>query len=127
VSTAYYWSLPPLAQAASDARRTLRDRCHHLPSPVLDDVLLLTSELVTNAVQHGAGEIHCCLWTGPKVLRVEVSEAGSAFPAPVEAGPDALSGRGLHIVSTIASRWGAAPDPSNHGKTVWFEIETGQE
>ena len=127
MSTAYYWSLPPRAQAVADARRTLRERCHHLPPPVLDDALLLTSELVTNAVRHGTGEIHCCLWTGPKVLRVEVSEAGSSFPMPVEAGPDALSGRGLHIVSTIAARWGAASDPSNHGKTVWFEIETGHE
>ena len=124
MSSAYYWSLPPLAQAVSDARRTLRERCHHLPQPVLDDVLLLTSELVTNAVQHGAGEIHCCLRSGPQGLRVEVSEAGSSLPHPVELGPDALSGRGLHIVDTVAARWGAAPDPSNHGKTVWFEIDT---
>jgi anti-sigma regulatory factor (Ser/Thr protein kinase) len=89
-------------------------------------VLLLTSELVSNAVRHGTGEIHCRLWTGPNVLRVEVSEAGSSLPEPVELEPEALSGRGLHIVDTLATRWGSAPDPSNQRKTVWFEVETGQ-
>ena len=115
------------AIACAEARRFVRDSIGPVPRRISDDAILLTSELVTNAVRHGAGEIHCCLWTGPTVVRVEVSDAGSSFPTPVDVDADALSGRGLHIVSTVAARWGAAPDPSNQGKTVWFEIETGQE
>jgi two-component sensor histidine kinase len=91
---------------------------------VLDDALLLTSELVTNAVRHGAGEITCRLWPGPDVLRLEVSDASATIPREVDRGLRADSGRGLQIVATVASRWGAVPAPGEGGKTVWFEIDT---
>ena len=125
MSVAFHWSLPPRPQAVSEARQTVRERCHDLPPPVLDDALLLTSELVTNAVRHATGDIECFLWAGPEAIRVEVSDQSPDYPVPTVASPDALSGRGLQIVAALATRWGAAPDPSRSGKTVWFEISTG--
>jgi anti-sigma regulatory factor (Ser/Thr protein kinase) len=122
---AVFWSLPPRPQAVSESRERLRSSCTHLPRPVLDDALLLTSELVTNAVRHGAGEITCRLWPGREVVRLEVSDASPVVPHAVERGLVADSGRGLHIVDTLASRWGAVPDQRAAGKTVWFELDTG--
>ena len=118
------WSLPPRPQAVSESRERLRSSCHYLAGPVLDDALLLTSELVTNAVRHGGGEITCRLWPGPEVLRLEVSDASPTLPHEVHRGLAADSGRGLQIVATVASRWGAIPAQQDGGKTVWFEIDT---
>lgn len=121
----FSWSLPPRPQAAAESRERLRSSCSHLPGPVLDAALLLTSELVTNAVRHGDGEITCRLWASPEVLRVEVSDANPTVPRAVDRGVIADSGRGLHIVESMASRWGAAPAQREGGKTVWFELDTG--
>ena len=120
-----FWSLPPRPQAVSDSRDRLRSSCAHLPRAVLDDALLLTSELVTNAVRHGDGDITCRLWPGPDVLRLEVSDGNGSLPREVDRGPVADSGRGLRIVATVASRWGAVPTQPDGGKTVWFELDTG--
>lgn len=125
MSSVFCWSLPPRPQAVSASRENLRSRCHHLPRPVLDDALLLTSELVTNAVRHGDGEITCRLWPGPEVLRLEVTDASPAQPETVERGLAAESGRGLQIVECVASRWGATTAGHSTGKTVWFELDTG--
>jgi hypothetical protein len=119
-----FWSLPPRPQSVAESRDRLRSSCPDLPGPVLDAALLLTSELVTNAVRHGEGDITCRLWAGPEVLRVEVSDASSQVPRAVDRGLVADSGRGLQIVETIASRWGAVP-AQHEGKTVWFELDTG--
>lgn len=124
MSDVFSWSLPPRAQSVAESRKRLRSSCSHLPAPVLDAALLLTSELVTNAVRHGEGDITCRLWAGPEVLRVEVSDASPTVPHAVDRGLVADSGRGLHIVESVASRWGATP-AQREGKTVWFELDTG--
>ena len=121
-----HWSLAPQPHAVSASREHLRSCCPHLPPAVLDDALLLTSELVTNAVRYGAaGEITCRLWPGHEVVRLEVTDASSTVPHEVDRGLVADSGRGLQIVDTVASRWGAIPAQRQGGKTVWFELDTG--
>ena len=121
---AVYWSLPPRAQAVSASRDWVRSCCPRVPPQVLDDVLLLASELVSNAVRHGQGEITCRLWPGPDVVRFEVADRGDTLPQEVDRGLVADSGRGLHIVDTLASRWGTVPGQREGGKTVWFELDT---
>jgi two-component sensor histidine kinase len=103
----------------------MEERCPHLPPQMLDVALLLTSELVTNAVRHGAGEIRCSLSTGPTSVRLEVHDENPELPEPAHRGVVADSGRGLHILESLASRWGSTPDPTSTGKTVWFEIDAG--
>ena len=87
---------------------------------------LLVSELVTNAVRHGASDPHeSILVHADRVngsVRVEVCDEGTGFDAQVEA-PEALEpgGRGLLLVETLASRWGVS---KGHPNCVWFEAES---
>jgi two-component sensor histidine kinase len=126
MNEAVFWSLPPRPNAVSDSRDRVRSSCPHLPPGVLNDALLLTSELVTNAVRHGGGgDISCRLWPGQRVVRLEVADGNGTLPREVDRGLVADSGRGLHIVDTLASRWGSTPGQRESGKTVWFELDTG--
>lgn len=117
------WSIRPASEAASAVRHQLRRRCGDLPTPLVDDTLLLTSELVTNAIRHGEGDITVRLWPGPDVVRLEVSDTNPRLPAPRQAGTEAEAGRGLALVDALSSRWGASPQHSPAGKTVWFELD----
>jgi anti-sigma regulatory factor (Ser/Thr protein kinase) len=92
---------------------------------VLELVVLLTSELVTNAVVHGLGPIHLLLDDDGARLRIEVSDGESALP-PGPGKPDAAreSGRGLLIVDRLADRWGSSSRRTPPGKIVWFEVRS---
>jgi anti-sigma regulatory factor (Ser/Thr protein kinase) len=81
---------------------------------------LLVSELVSNAVQHGDGQILLRSELNEDRLVIEVVDDGSGFEHTVRNVPfDALSGRGLAIVDAISTRWGV-----HEGTThVWAEIE----
>jgi len=98
-------------------------------SPVLDDVLLLVSEVASNAVRHTAsgngGRFEVAVMLAVKNrVRVEVGDQGGASePRPADSG-DGLAvvsgGRGLRIVEALADRWGC--DGDELGRVVWFEI-----
>jgi anti-sigma regulatory factor (Ser/Thr protein kinase) len=95
--------------------------------PKLRDVLeLLTSELVTNAVKHGASDPHeSILLSAHKqdgCVRVEVCDEGlTEFDAePGGTGLMEPGGNGLVLVEALASRWGVS---RGHPKCVWFEAE----
>jgi anti-sigma regulatory factor (Ser/Thr protein kinase) len=89
----------------------------------LDDALLVTSELFTNAVVHGSGQIDIYVTLNPEALRIAVVDDGRRTPdrwlkpAPTTA----LGGRGLHIVDALASTWGNNFDPSGRTR-VWAEM-----
>lgn len=100
----------------------LRDR---LPGPVLSDVELLVSELVTNSLRHSDAphslHLDVSMRLSSECLHVEVEDpgTGAAIPVRPKAG-SGESGYGLFLVDRIASRWGA-----DLGTTtcVWFEID----
>jgi len=88
-----------------------------------DDVVLTASELFTNAILHGKGEVELRLKLLPASVRVEVFDEGTdgvpTVKAPTSAG--VFSGRGLAIVEKLARAWGSAQVP--HGGTcVWAEV-----
>jgi anti-sigma regulatory factor (Ser/Thr protein kinase) len=86
--------------------------------------VLLTSELVTNAVVHGLGPVQLVLIDDGIRLRVEISD-GETASLPLTAGRPAsvdVSGRGLPTVDRLADRWGSGPRRTPPGKTVWFEL-----
>jgi hypothetical protein len=87
---------------------------------LVHDVALVATELVTNAVLHGGGLEHLHLRELPAGVRVEVSDRSSDGPLPGFVAEDAGTGRGLLLVSQIASRWGVEQGPK--GKTVWAEV-----
>ena len=88
-----------------------------------DEVLLVASELVTNAVRHGDGEIEVRVDVGPRGVRLEVlDEGGVTVPEPPGVMPvNSPGGWGLHLVRALAQAWGSGFDP--HGRTlVWAEV-----
>ncbi|WP_373870201.1 ATP-binding protein [Sinosporangium siamense] len=97
----------------------------HMSADQAHVVVLLTSELVTNALTHSKsrhGEVTVLLQVSQYCVRVDVMDDGSAG-GPV-LGPtrvDAENGRGLVLVDQLAHRWGDYFEAS--GRAVWFEVE----
>jgi anti-sigma regulatory factor (Ser/Thr protein kinase) len=115
-------SLNRSSEAPAHARRALSSVEHVVEGPLMDDVRLLVSELVTNSVIHSAtnldGPIQLCLRVSSGEVRCEVSDVGSwRDPVP---DPRGLSGWGLQLVDRLSDRWGVI---RNDETTVWFEIE----
>ena len=117
--------LPADTRSAGDARRFVDEVLAQWDcGPLLDDVQLLVSELVTNAVVHAGSEAQVAVRLLPDALRVEVvdhSDEGP-LPAPKEqpVPPGAESGRGLFLVERLATAWGV--ERIEGGKSVWFEV-----
>ena len=87
---------------------------------VHDRALLCTSELVTNAIEHGAGPVDLHVELDDAKVRIEVTDHSGRLPAPKLPSPTEVRGRGLLIVRNLSDRWGFDPRP--HGKTVWCEV-----
>ena len=114
-----------VAAARAFVARTLGDDCPHT-----DTAVLLTSELVTNSLQHSnscrdGGAITVTLIAISGGIRVEViDEGGTSVPAqrpsPTEAPDLADDGRGLCLVQTLSARWNYARDEA--GTVTWFEL-----
>ncbi|MGP3943657.1 SpoIIE family protein phosphatase [Streptomyces sp. 6N106] len=112
-------------QGVRRARRLLNEclETWHLES-LTDSAEVVTSEVVTNALVHADSDLDVCLRRYPGRLRVEVRDSDTHPAMLVDLGADkdkAEGGRGLLIVSALASSWGNSP--SGRGKTVWFEIQ----
>lgn len=96
--------------------------------PVADDAVLCLSELVSNAILHSrsrepGGSFTVQAQMHGHRLRVEVCDQGGPWQSPDPASADEKNGRGLLIVSQLASRWGCEGH-SQHGWTVWYELDT---
>jgi anti-sigma regulatory factor (Ser/Thr protein kinase) len=89
-----------------------------------DVAVLLVSELVTNALLHGAPPVELRARLTPKGLRVEVSDSAPAQPVVRDTPLDTPGGQGLRLVDALASRWGWTP--ATVGKAVWFEIDAAR-
>lgn len=87
-------------------------------------VELLSSELLANAVLHGAGgsAVGLQLRHAEEVLRVSVSDGGAQNPVVLHHEPTAPNGRGMAIVEAMSTRWGV-DEHGEGGKTVWFELD----
>lgn len=123
---ARYQRFPATTDQVSQARRFLAGILDGYDQA--DDALVCVSELVTNAIVHShsrepGGSFTVRAHLDRKRLRVEVSDQGGPWRTPTRVLPGEQSGRGLLIVSQLASRWGCAGH-SKSGWTVWFEIDT---
>ena len=115
--------LPAAPQIAGDARRFVQRRLAewgidgHVDG---DGVVLMVSELVTNAGLHAGTGATVRVVDHGDCLRIEVTDDSTV---PVELRPyetGAETGRGLRIVEALSARWGVDAAPA--GKTVWFEV-----
>ncbi|OJF10973.1 SpoIIE family protein phosphatase [Couchioplanes caeruleus] len=91
--------------------------------PLMKDALLLLDEVVTNAIQHTAGDVVVELRLEDG-LRVEVGDSSDRAPARRIADAESENGRGLEIVERLASAWGTESLPGG-GKRVWFRLGSG--
>ncbi|MFI7447450.1 ATP-binding protein [Nonomuraea sp. NPDC049714] len=116
------------------------ERCPHLRGPMachraarsaeggelLDNVRFLAAELAANAIKHtisgrwSKGSFRVRMWLGAGRVRVEVMDQGWWSGPRLRDDPDETSGRGLHILAAVATRWGVKR--RRLGRTVWFEF-----
>jgi two-component sensor histidine kinase len=100
--------------------------CHELHvDDLTDTAALLTSELVTNAVQHAPGPVHIGVACTHGKFIVAVQDGDSQVPQPKRAQVRSVGGRGLALVSKLAESWGFRQIP-NDGKQVWFSLRPSQ-
>ncbi|MCX5086496.1 SpoIIE family protein phosphatase [Streptomyces sp. NPDC056121] len=121
----------PVGRSVATARAFVRDTLQGWGFPdIIDDAVVLTSELVTNAVVHaGTSAEVLCLRTEDGV-RVEVADRYPEREIPLQqsainmGNPDREGGRGLQLCAAIATRWGVDYTPTH--KLVWFQLALPQ-
>jgi anti-sigma regulatory factor (Ser/Thr protein kinase) len=110
-------SLPRSPQSAGTGRDLVHAHAAILEAQKRDDAVLMASELITNALRHGTGEITLRIDVEGDRLRVEVSDEGNVRVAPSPE-PGAHGGWGLGIVDQLSDDWGV-----REGSTkVWFRL-----
>ncbi|PWI20332.1 PAS sensor protein [Streptomyces sp. Act143] len=114
------WRVPQaVGQARRFTRRTLRS--WNVPADAQDAVLLIVSELVTNALVHTDGRVRLDLTLVNHRLRVAVADASPRTPVkPTSIGWEATGGRGILLVEAMSAAWGTVP--VSGGKQVWSEV-----
>jgi PAS domain S-box-containing protein len=124
-------SFDPLGRSVATARAFVRDTLQGWGhSDVVDDAVVLTSELVTNAVIHAGTSADVLCLRSEDGVRVEVADRYPEREVPIQgagrtiANLDSENGRGLLLCAALASRWGVEYTPTH--KTVWFQLDLPQ-
>ncbi|MFG3317688.1 SpoIIE family protein phosphatase [Streptomyces sp. NPDC048171] len=114
------WTLPREPRSVGRARELARAQLLDWDmEPLVDTTELLVSELVTNALRYGEGEIRLRLLLD-RTLVCEVWDSGLVQPRRRRARDTDEGGRGLQLVGLLSAAWGSRRTP--RGKTVWFEL-----
>ncbi|MCX4973575.1 MULTISPECIES: ATP-binding protein [unclassified Streptomyces] len=111
------------------ARRWARSRLAGsgigVDEPLAETLILLVSELVTNAVVHTGcpAVVRLSMPGGAEAttVRLEVADSSTRPPIPRHAEGDETNGRGLELVDGLADRWGWSPEGA--GKRIWCEVD----
>ena len=119
--TAAWNARPTTPSHARSVVAAVLERAGH--DKIMATALLLTSELVTNAVVHAGGPLNILVRCDDHLLRVEVRDRSTTAPRKLEVDDGTVSGRGMHVVDALATDWGhrSAAD----GKIVWFDLALG--
>jgi anti-sigma regulatory factor (Ser/Thr protein kinase) len=119
--------LRPIPESVGEARRLVRAALEARGADVDADVaVLLTSEVVSNALLHARSPMILSINVARNAIRVAVHDASPASPQLRDYSPNAATGRGLHLVESLASHWGLDLADNGAGKWVWFELVHGK-
>jgi anti-sigma regulatory factor (Ser/Thr protein kinase) len=114
--------LAPTPAAAGASRRLVEDHLDPpFPREAADNLKLVLTELVANAVEHGEGDVTVRVWLRDDAVALEVADAGGRSTPHIRDHPGAAGGWGLRIVDALARRWGVY-EGSTH---VWAELPLG--
>ena len=114
--------LPRSLTSVAAARRFVEESVREWKlEQLLDDALLVISELVTNAVTHADSSCRVRLSLTPARFRIDVQDNGSGTPEPLPYSQTEEHGRGLYMVDAITTAWGLEDVPGE-GKLVWAEL-----
>lgn len=116
---------PPRPDIVADARRFVLAPLGATFTGITDDIALLTSELVTNAILHARTDLVLEVSVMGSTVRVCVSDQGPGKPLVRSFSATAGSGRGLRLLDTLSSDWGTDVHPHG-GKSIWFEIDVSR-
>ena len=93
----------------------------HADRQLEHDVILVLSELVTNAVRHAHTDLVCQVAVTPRTIEIAVIDADPRLPIPLPRDPARAGGFGLAITAGLSSRWGVAEFAG--GKAVWASFD----
>jgi hypothetical protein len=108
--------------AAAEARAQVRVAIRDWKIPVDPDIaILLASDLVTNAITHGAGEtLTLAIRCSRGHLRIDVYDQSRSLPVGLDQPADTAAGRGLVLIAALSTQWGSFRTPA--GKAMYFTL-----
>jgi anti-sigma regulatory factor (Ser/Thr protein kinase) len=112
---------PPVATSVAGARRFVAEVLAGAPRDLLEDVLLIVSELATNCVVHARSPFDLRIAASDDQLRIQVADRSQTIPTLREPTGDEPRGRGLFIATVLSASWGVERRGVD-GKTVWFTV-----
>src|SRR3954451_2880127 len=120
-------SFEPVGRSVATARSFVRDTLQGWGfADIVDDAVVLTSELVTNAVVHAGTAADVLCLRSDDGVRIEVADRYPEREIPLQGAainmgsPDREGGRGLQLCAALANRWGVEYTPTR--KQVWFQL-----
>jgi anti-sigma regulatory factor (Ser/Thr protein kinase) len=116
-------AFPASTSSVRAARSFVASAISDADPDVVDTVVLITSELVTNAILHARSAVEVAITCTEVTIRVEVADESPTPPTLRRYSKDAPTGRGLRILDALATRWGV--EFEGKGKSVWFEVAPG--
>ncbi|MEU6095968.1 SpoIIE family protein phosphatase [Streptomyces sp. NPDC047079] len=121
-------SFEPVGRSVATARSFVRDTLQGWGfADIVDDAVVLTSELVTNAVVHAGTAADVLCLRSDDGVRIDVADHYPEREIPLQSGtvnmgnPDREGGRGLQLCAALAARWGVEYTPTH--KQVWFQLD----
>jgi PAS domain S-box-containing protein len=121
-------SFGPVGRSVATARSFVRDTLQGWGfADIVDDAVVLTSELVTNAVVHAGTAADVLCLRSDDGVRIEVADRYPEREIPLQTtpvsmgSPDREGGRGLQLCAALAGRWGVEYTPTH--KQVWFQLD----
>jgi anti-sigma regulatory factor (Ser/Thr protein kinase) len=111
-------------RSVRDVRRFVGSHLSQVDASIAADIVLMASELATNAICHGGSGFELILVVDPAdgFIRVDVRDEGGGKVVRHVPGAYEGTGRGLQIVDQLSDRWGWCHTGDGSGKSVWFEV-----